>query len=80
MQYTIRNVPKAVDEALRQRAKVEGKSLNQVVIEAIGRSLGVNGEPVVHHDLDFMMGTWVEDPEFDKAIAEQDQIDPEMWK
>jgi antitoxin (DNA-binding transcriptional repressor) of toxin-antitoxin stability system len=23
---------------------------------------------------------WQEDPEFDKAIAEQDTIDPELWR
>jgi hypothetical protein len=41
----------------------------------------LGGEPPVrHHDLDFMIGTWVEDPEFDKAIADQRRIDPEDWK
>lgn len=24
--------------------------------------------------------TWQEDPEFDKAIADQDMIDPELWR
>lgn len=35
IQYTVRNVPKEVDRALRKRAK-EGKvSLNQVILEAL---------------------------------------------
>jgi len=79
MQYTIRNIPKKLDSALRKRAKVEKKSLNQVALEALARATGVsNGqEPVRHHDLDWAIGTWVEDPEFDRAIEEQDQVHPE---
>jgi plasmid stability protein len=80
MQYTIRNVPKAIDQALRQKAKAQGKSLNQAVVDVLKQALLKDGPPIKHHDLDFMIGTWVEDPEFDKAIAAQDQIEPEMWK
>ena len=79
-QYTLRNIPLEVDKALRQKAKREGKSLNQVAVEALARGAGVNP---VHHkfrNLDFAIGTWVEDPEFDKIMEEQRQIDPEMWK
>ena len=80
MQYTIRNVPKSVDQALRKRAREEGKSLNEAVVEVLKKALLAGGERVRHHDLDFMIGTWVEDPQFDKAIAEQRRIDPEDWK
>ena len=31
-------------------------------------------------DLSDVAGTWHEDPEFDKAIAEQDTIDPDLWR
>jgi len=34
-QYTIRNVPRHVDRALRKRATETGKSLNQVALEAL---------------------------------------------
>ena len=27
-----------------------------------------------------LAGTWEEDPEFDRAIADQDSIDDELWK
>lgn len=30
--------------------------------------------------MDDLAGTWVDDPEFDKAIEEQHRIDPELWK
>jgi len=80
MRYTLRKIPRDVDAALRQRARQEGKSLNQVALEALSRGLGIAQAPTKFHDLDFVIGTWVEDPEFDKAIEAQRQIDPEMWK
>jgi hypothetical protein len=80
MQYTIRNIPKALDQVLRKKAKAEGKSLNDAAIDALKKGLYISGEPVRHTDLDFLIGTWVEDPKFDEAIEAQDQIDPEMWR
>lgn len=79
-QYTIRAVPAQVDRALRQQAKEQRRSLNDVALEALARGAGVNGPKQTFHDLDHLIGTWIEDPEFDKAIAEQDQVDPEMWR
>lgn len=79
MQYTLRNIPKAVDRALRKKAKAEGKSLNEAAIEALRAGIEAQGSRVKRRDLSDLAGTWVEDPEFDKAIAEQDQVDPEAW-
>jgi plasmid stability protein len=80
MRYTLRGIPKEVDDSLRQRAKREGKSLNQIAIEALKRGVALDPTRPKFHDLDFAIGTWVEDPEFDKIIEEQRQIDPDMWK
>jgi len=80
MQYTIRQIPAAVDKALRRKAKTEGKSLNEAAIDALRHGTGLTGEPPTFHDLDSLAGTWVEDPKFDQAIADQDRIDPELWK
>ena len=82
MQYTIRNIPKKVDQALRKKAKEQGRSLNDVAIEALAVATGVvqSAKPVQRIDLSDIAGTWVEDPEFDKIMREQDQIDPEMWR
>jgi plasmid stability protein len=79
VQYTIRGVPDFVDRALRARARKEKKSLNQVALEAIQQALDMD-KSKVHTDLDALIGTWVEDPEFDKIMAEQDQIDEESWR
>ncbi len=82
MQYTLRNIPKKVDLALRKKAKEQGRSLNDVAVEALAIISGVVEPPVKvkYCDLSDIAGTWVEDPEFDKIMAEQDRIDPEMWR
>ena len=79
-QYTIRKVPPHIDEALRTRAKRDNRSLNQVALEALERGLGLQGIAIRNHDLDALAGTWVADPEFDRAIAEMDKVDPEIWR
>jgi plasmid stability protein len=80
MQYTIRNIPKHLDSALRSSARRQGKSLNDVTIEALSLGAGVNGAAIRHRDLTGIAGSWREDPEFHAAIAEQDTIDEAMWR
>lgn len=63
----------------RVRAKKENKNLNQIALEALQEAL-TPGTRKRRTDLDEFIGTWGEDPEFDTAIAEQDQIDEEMWR
>jgi len=79
MQYTIRNVPETLDAALRRAAHTQGKSLNEVAIEALARGAGLTGEMPRQRDLGDVAGTWHEDPAFDRALAAQDTIDEEMW-
>lgn len=80
MQYTLREIPPTVDTELRRRAKTEGKSLNTVAIEALTRGAGLGETPLRQRDLGDIAGTWQEDPEFDRAIEEQDQIDERLWR
>ena len=80
MQYTIRNVPKALDALLRDRARKEDKSLNETVLEALARAMGFSKEPTRQRDLSHLTGTWIEDPEFDSAIEDQDRIDEDLWR
>ena len=79
-QYTIRNVPSAIDRALRGRAHRLGRSLNEVSLEALARGAGVESEVNEHHDLDFFFGSWVEDPAIDQALAAQRAVDENLWK
>ncbi len=79
-QYTIRGVPPAIDQAVRRRARQEGKSLNAVAMEALARGLELDAKVVEHRDLDELIGTWQEDPAFDAAIADFERVDEEVWR
>lgn len=80
VQYTIRSVPSEVNEAVREYAARERCSLNQAVLEVLRKGSGKADEKVIHHDLDFMAGTWISDEKCEKALAEFDRIDEDMWK
>ena len=80
MQYTIRNVPDYLDAALRSAASAQRKSLNEVMLDALARGAGVGNVPCRKRDVSDIVGTWVEDPAFDAALAEQDTIDETMWR
>lgn len=79
IQYTIRNVPPRLDRALRQRAKQLSKSLNDVAIEAMTLGAGVAHAPMEQNDLDFLFGSWADDPDVDQALSDQRKIDPDLW-
>lgn len=79
-QYTIRNVPDALDRELRDRARRKGISLNDAAVEAMKRGLGVAENDVVYDDLDDLIGTWKQDDEFDRALEQQDKVDPDAWR
>lgn len=79
-QYTIRAVPPAIDQALRQKARRESKSLNTVALEALALGLDLGREPFVNHDFDAFIGCWEEDPGFDAAMQEFSKIDEDFTK
>ena len=80
MQYTIRNVPDYLDAALRDAAREQGKSLNEVAIEILARGAGLSGRQIRQRNLADIAGSWKKDPAFESAIAAQDTVDKEMWK
>jgi hypothetical protein len=80
MQYTIRGIPEAIDAAVRERARVEGKSLNEVAVEALTEGLGFGASEVVRRDLSDVVGTWKKDAAVEAALADQDRVDEDLWK
>jgi hypothetical protein len=80
MQYTIRRIPRAVDDAIRERARVTGKSLNEAVVDTLAAGAGIKGEPRKRRDLSDIAGTWKPDKAFESALAEQDRIDENLWR
>ena len=77
IQYTIRGVPREIDKALRKKAARKKQSLNQLILDELSAATGARKRRVDFSDL---VGTWGPDPEFDKILEEQRQIDPDMWK
>jgi hypothetical protein len=80
IQYTVRGISERVDEALRKHAVREGLSLNAFVVKTLALDVGMREQPLRHSDLDDLAGTWIEDPEFDRAIREMDTVDGDLWK
>ena len=82
---TLRNLPASLDRTIRQRAKKKkGVSVNKVVISLLQDHLGESEMRPVrrYHDLDGLAGSWSkqEAEAFEKTLAQQRAIDPEMWK
>ena len=81
---TVRKLPPAVARAVKERARREKLSLNKAIVRLLEEATGSGGvtKKVVHHDLDQFFGTWTEQEAdaFDKALREQRQLEPEMWK
>ena len=78
-QYTIRSVPSSVDAVLRDKARRQGKSLNEVALEALSAAAGVAAQ-IRYADLDGFFGSWVADEAVDKALDEQRRVDAGLWK
>ena len=80
MQYTIRNIPDYLDAALRVSAREQGKSLNEVAIDALARGAGLTEDRISKRDLRDIAGSWRKDPAFESALAAQDTVDEAMWR
>ena len=78
---TIRNVPPEVAAALEEKRRGSRKSLNQTVIELLGRGLGVRRLGEESNGLAALAGTWTQDEheQFEAAVALTEQIDEELW-
>jgi hypothetical protein len=77
VQYTIRGIPREVDREMRRRAREKKISLNQLLVEELRSAAGT---PRKYRSLEGIAGAWKDDPEFDRALEEQRQIDSDLWK
>jgi hypothetical protein len=80
MQYTIRGIPVAVDNALRARARADGKSLNEAAVAALAKGAGVARAPQKRRDLGDIARTWKADKAVESALAAQDRVDEGLWR
>lgn len=85
MVVTLRNLPREVERAIRRFARERGTSANRVVIGLIEERLGL-GAPHLglreYDDLDGLAGRWSseEAAAFDRALAAQGVVDPDVWR
>jgi hypothetical protein len=80
MQYTIRGIPPALDDALRSRARESGKSLDEAAIDAMAEGTGLSGSPRKRRDLRDIAGSWKRDKALEAALKAQDRIEDELWR
>jgi plasmid stability protein len=73
-QYTIRNVPARVTAVLKKRARLSGRSFNQVVVDALIAATESGGR------VDWLFGAHDLDDVFDDAIKQQSDVDPALWQ
>ena len=81
---TLRNLPSDLDKAIRKRARGKRMSVNKAVIGLLEEHLTQDKmkRAELYHDLDNLCGSWTEDAAaaFDRALAKQRAIDPDVWK
>ena len=84
VKITLRGMSPELEQILRRTARDTGESLNRVAIALLERGAGLSRrrKPTLHHDLDHLAGTWSarEAARFDRDLAEQRRIDPDLWK
>ena len=80
-------MPADLEKRIEAMAREENASVAQTVIRLLLRATGLRDspgpgeEPQRHHDLDALAGSWSaeEAKEFERALAEQRRIDPDIW-
>ena len=81
---TIRGIDSSVSAKLKQTAKNEKKSVNQLIVDMIKQNMGMQKNKRYtkkYNDLDHLFGKWT-DAEFEKIqgiINSQRKIDMELW-
>lgn len=83
---TLRNLPPDLAKAVRREAERKRISINKAVISLLeGKAEGHKRKGTRkprHQELDALAGSWSKEEaaEFDKALAAQRPIDPDLWK
>jgi hypothetical protein len=82
-QYTIRNIPEQLDQKLRKRAELSGKSLNQIVLEDIAsqNNTSLTAQPnTVLQNLDWFVGLGPLEADVLQALEQDDIVQKELMR
>ena len=82
---TVRQIPPALARVIDRRARRTRSSVNKAVLGLLEEAAGLTTrktEPIRHHDLDPLAGTWTreEAKQFDRALRAQRPVDPDLWR
>lgn len=78
---TIRNVPPDLARRLEEEKRARGRSLNQTVLDLLSQAVGL-GRGRRSNGLAQLAGAWSgkEHDAFERAVAETERIDEELWR
>jgi len=74
------------ERAILQKAEEQGTSVNKAAIKLLEEGTRVTDKKKskkrLHDGLDTLAGSWTDEEatEFDKALASQRTIDPDLWR
>ncbi len=82
-QYTVRDISEAADSRVRETATMEDISLNQAVLRALDRGLGLAEEPVRYRSLGKIVAGAsgkVDRKGWGDILGSMDKVNSEDWK
>jgi len=79
IQYTIRNIPPAVDRVIRKRVQLQGGSFNQTVVDLLSLQVLGTAHPKEEPGFDWLFNQSTLDSGFDDAIADLSRVDDALW-
>lgn len=77
MTILLQNLSPDLEAELRSRAAATGQTVEEVALQAVQAGLPLSG---LDEHLRAVIGTWVDDPAFDAAIAGFERLEPEQWQ
>ncbi len=78
--YLVRNLPESLGKKLRESALLEECSLNQVMVNALDRGMGLSNTPVRYRNLRTLAQSPTDRKSWNKVLQEMDQTHPDDWK
>lgn len=80
LQYTIRNIPPALDKVIRKKAKQTGKSFNQTVVDILLLQTFGTTKPKTDTSFSWLYNKNTIGNSFDETINNLSQVDETLWR
>jgi hypothetical protein len=82
--YTIniRNIDDSIYEKIKHESKINGLSINKLLLQILDKFFRKNKKEVELHDLDDFFGTWTEEEYrlINEGSEQARKIDEELWR